>query len=84
MPNLYISIMTESSSVVVDNLNQYEKTMKSVAQFDLNDHLIAVFPSITAAENQTKIRHIRECANQKSVVYKRKEPGTYGLIEPEE
>ena len=65
MPNLYISIMTESSSVVVDNLNQYEKTMKSVAQFDLNDNLVAVFPSITAAENQTQIRHIRECANQK-------------------
>lgn len=65
MPNLYISIMTQSSSVVVENLNQYEKAMKSVAQFDLNNNLIAVFPSITAAEKETKIRHIHECVNKK-------------------
>ena len=52
-------------NIIYNSLSYYEKTMKSVAQFDLNDNLIAVFPSVTAAENETKIRHIRECANKK-------------------
>ena len=52
-------------NIIYNSLTYQEKTMKSVAQFDLNDNLVAVFPSITAAENQTKIRRIRECANQK-------------------
>lgn len=59
----YVSITSDSATFVIDSRNANERRMKSVVQFDKNGNLIAVFPSIAAAERITKIRHISECVN---------------------
>lgn len=55
----------------IDDLTPNERAMKKVGQWK-NGELIAIYPSITAAEKATHIYHIGECANGK-----RKSAGGY-------